>query len=274
MSTPPLLRFRTLPEVIVLTDQEFIRYSRQIMLADIGETGQLRLKQAKVLIVGLGGLGTVAASYLAGAGVGELWLVDGDEVDLSNLPRQLLYDLDSIENAKVYEARQRLLEANPEVTIHAEMGRVSFPELQTLVSQVDLVLDCSDNMATRYAINKACFTQGVELLSAAAIGWQGQLLMFSPNSPEFGCYQCLYPDAGEQTANCQSAGVIGPVVGQIASLQALEAIKHLAGLGSSLTESLLCFNGKTLSWQILTRQRDPQCDICARADSLLTEIIK
>ena len=248
-----------------MTDEDFLRYSRQIMLPEIGEAGQAKLADSKVLIVGLGGLGGLAAGLLGGAGVGELWLMDDDEVELSNLPRQLLFDLDSIGNAKVYETRNRLLEANPGLTVHALMERAGPEQLPDLVSGVDLVLDCSDNLATRFAINRACRARGRDLLVAAATGWQGQLMLFAANDAAAGCYQCLYPEALDSVGNCRTLGILGPVVASISTLQALEAIKHLAGVGASLKGKLACFDGKSFAWQQLQLNRDPQCPVCADA---------
>jgi len=244
-----------------LSDQEFLRYSRHLLLSEIGETGQLKLKQSKVLIVGLGGLGSVAALYLAAAGVGQLWLADHDLVDKTNLQRQILYENDRLNEGKAELARERLLNLNPEIELISVNQKLDEALLPDFVSQVDLVLDCSDNMPTRLAVNLACVEQQKPLISGAAIGFDGQLVCFSMQS-QSPCYVCLFPEPVTQSENCSNAGILGPVAGTIGSMQALQALKFLTSQPDCQLDQLFCFDGKTLDWQRLTFQKNHQCQTC------------
>lgn len=245
----------------MLTDNNFMRYSRQVMLDDIGVEGQNKLQQAKVLIVGLGGLGAPASLYLAGAGVGELILVDDDNLHISNLQRQILYRTKDIPNAKSDIAKQSLFALNPDIKITSYKQRVDEHSLSTLVKKADLVLDCTDNMLTRQAINRACVTQKTPLISGSAVGFSGQLIVFEPPFTH-GCYHCLYPDETEPQRNCQTAGILGPVVGVIGTLQALEAIKLLSGLPCSLSGKLRLFDGRKQNWNTLRLTPSKTCPVC------------
>ncbi|OAT51405.1 sulfur carrier protein adenylyltransferase [Proteus hauseri ATCC 700826] len=245
----------------MLNDNDFMRYSRQVMLEDFGLEGQNKLQQAKVLIVGLGGLGSPAALYLAGAGVGELILVDDDVLHVSNLQRQILYRTKDIPDAKSDIAKQSLLALNPDITITAYKQRLDDDVLPDLVKHVDLVLDCTDNMLTRQAINRACVAQQTPLVSGSAVGFSGQLMVFEPPFIQ-GCYHCLYPDETEPQRNCKTAGILGPVVGVIGTLQALEAIKLLSGLPSSLSGKLRLFDGKKQNWSTLRLTPSKTCSVC------------
>lgn len=245
----------------MLSDQEFMRYSRQLLLEDVSPEGQQKLKNSKVLIVGLGGLGSPASLYLAGAGVGELWLADHDDLHVSNLQRQVLYDTDDIEQSKAQLAAQRLRQLNPLVKTRAIVQKLEVETLIPLVEQVDLVLDCCDNMATRHAINAACVITNTPLVSGSAVGFGGQLMVLEPPFSS-GCYACLYPDQDEPERNCRTAGVLGPVVGVIGTLQALEALKLLVGLPSSLSGKLRLFDGKQQQWNTLQLTPSLQCPVC------------
>ncbi|PHM38957.1 QbsC [Xenorhabdus mauleonii] len=245
----------------MLNDQEFMRYSRQLLLEDIGPEGQEKLKASKVLIVGLGGLGAPAALYLAAAGVGNLYLADDDELHISNLQRQILYRTTDIPANKAQLAAQKLADLNPLVTITKLTERQDHASLIHAANQVDLVLDCSDNMSTRHAINAACIETNKPLISGSAVGFSGQLMVFEPPY-QHGCYACLYPDQEEPQRNCRTAGVLGPIVGVIGTLQSLEAIKMLAGLPSPLSGKLRLFDGKQQSWSTLQLTRSSQCPIC------------
>lgn len=245
----------------MLSDQEFMRYSRQLLLEDVSPEGQQKLKNSKVLIVGLGGLGSPASLYLAGAGVGELWLADHDDLHVSNLQRQVLYDTDDIEQSKAQLAAQRLHQLNPLVKTRAIAQKLEIETLIPLVEQVDLVLDCCDNMATRHAINAACVITNTPLVSGSAVGFGGQLMVLEPPFSS-GCYACLYPDQDEPERNCRTAGVLGPVVGVIGTLQALEALKLLVGLPSSLSGKLRLFDGKQQQWNTLQLTPSLQCPVC------------
>lgn len=245
----------------MLSDQEFMRYSRQLLLEDVSPEGQQKLKNSKVLIVGLGGLGSPASLYLAGAGVGELWLADHDDLHVSNLQRQVLYDTDDIEQSKAQLAAKRLRQLNPLVKTRAIAQKLEVETLIPLVEQVDLVLDCCDNMATRHAVNAACVMTNTTLVSGSAVGFGGQLMVLEPPFSS-GCYACLYPDQDEPERNCRTAGVLGPVVGVIGTLQALEALKLLVGLPSSLSGKLRLFDGKQQQWNTLQLTPSLQCPVC------------
>lgn len=245
----------------MLNDNDFMRYSRQVMLDDIGLEGQNKLQQAKVLIVGLGGLGSPASLYLAGAGVGELILIDDDELHVSNLQRQILYRTQDIPDAKSDIAKQSLLALNPDIKITSYKQRVDDDSLSELVKQADLVLDCTDNMLTRQAINRACVAQQIPLISGSAVGFSGQLMVLEPPFI-YGCYHCLYPDETEPQRNCKTAGILGPVVGVIGTLQALEAIKLLSGLPCALSGKLRLFDGRKQNWSTLRLTPSKTCPVC------------
>lgn len=245
----------------MLNDNEFMRYSRQLLLEDIGMAGQEKIQAARVLIVGLGGLGSPAALYLAAAGVGHLTLADDDILHLSNLQRQILYRTADTDSHKAQVAQRELQKLNPLCHCEIVTERLNADNLRTRVEQVDLVLDCSDNMATRHAINQACIDSRKPLISGSAVGFSGQLLVIEPPYSH-GCYRCLYPDLDTPTRNCRTAGVLGPVVGVIGTLQALEAIKMLAGGSSPLSGKLRLFDGKQQSWRSLQLTRSPQCPAC------------
>ncbi|KAA1175350.1 HesA/MoeB/ThiF family protein [Photorhabdus heterorhabditis] len=245
----------------MLNDQEFMRYSRQLLLEDIGPEGQEKLKSSCVLIVGLGGLGAPASLYLAAAGVGTIYLADDDQLHISNLQRQILYRTRDIPSAKTELAANQLNALNPLVKTTVFNQRQDVESLTKIVKQVDLVLDCCDNMATRHAINAACVAMRKPLISGSAVGFSGQLMVFEPPYSH-GCYTCLYPDQEEPQRNCRTAGVLGPVVGVIGTLQALEAIKMLTGLPSPLSGKLQLFDGKQQSWSTLQLSQSQQCPIC------------
>jgi len=215
----------------VLNDQELLRYSRQILLQHIDIDGQLKLKGSRVLIVGLGGLGAPVALYLAAAGVGELHLADFDTVDLTNLQRQIIHDTDSVGMSKVDSALKRLGAINPEIQLVAHRQALDADSLAAAVAAVDLVLDCSDNFSTREAVNAACVAACKPLVSGAAIRLEGQLSVFDPRRAESPCYHCLYGHGSEAELTCSEAGVVGPLVELVGSLQALAALKVLVGFG-------------------------------------------
>lgn len=243
-----------------MNDRDFMRYSRQILLGEIAVEGQQRLLNSRVLIVGLGGLGSPAAQYLAGAGIGTLVLADDDEVHLSNLQRQILYTTDDIARPKSQVAQQRLARINPDITLIALPQRLSGGALELEVARADVVLDCTDNMATRQAINAACVALNTPLITASAVGFGGQLMVLTPPW-EQGCYRCLWPDDSEPERNCRTAGVVGPVVGVMGTLQALEAIKLLSGTETSPGE-LRLFDGKSSQWRSLALRRASGCPVC------------
>ncbi|KAF1054940.1 MAG: Molybdopterin-synthase adenylyltransferase [Stenotrophomonas maltophilia] len=246
----------------MLSDEELLRYSRQILLAQIDVDGQLRLKQARVLIVGLGGLGAPVALYLAAAGVGELHLADFDSVDLTNLQRQIIHDTASVGLGKVDSAMQRLAALNPDVQLLPLRQALDADSLADAVAAVDLVLDCSDNFGTREAVNAACVAAGKPLVSGAAIRLEGQLSVFDPRRAESPCYHCLYGHGSEAELTCSEAGVVGPLVGLVGSLQALEALKLLAGFGEPLVGRLLLIDALGTRFRELRVKRDPGCAVC------------
>ncbi|WP_287029579.1 molybdopterin-synthase adenylyltransferase MoeB [Pseudomonas sp. UBA6310] len=246
----------------MLTDDELLRYSRQILLKQIDVDGQLRLKQSRVLIVGLGGLGSPVALYLAAAGVGELHLADFDTVDLTNLQRQIAHDSVSIGRTKVDSAMARLHALNPEVRLLAHRTALDADCLADAVAAVDLVLDCSDNFGTREAVNAACVATSRPLVSGAAIRLEGQLSVFDPRQADSPCYHCLYGHGSEAELTCSEAGVVGPLVGVVGSLQALEALKLLAGFGEPLVGRLLLIDAFGSRFRELRVRRDPECPVC------------
>lgn len=245
-----------------LSDAQLLRYARQILLPGLGYEGQRRLLGARVLVVGLGGLGSPVAMYLAAAGVGHLILADADRVDLSNLQRQILHTTERVGLAKVDSARRTLAALNPEIRLEGVGERLSAANLPALVAGVDLVVDGSDNFATRFAVNDACCAAGVPLVSGAAIRTEGQVAVFSgrPGGP---CYQCLYPRDGGEDETCSANGVLAPLVGIIGSIQATEALKVLAGLGEPLFGHLLVLDALTMDWRRLRLGADPRCPVCA-----------
>lgn len=246
----------------MLSDQALLRYSRQILLSQVDIEGQLRLQRSRVLIVGLGGLGSPVALYLAGAGVGELHLADFDEVDVTNLQRQILHDTASVGASKVDSALRRLSALNPEVRLVAHRQALDDEALVEAVGAVDLVLDCSDNFATREAVNRACVRQEKPLVSGAAIRLEGQLTVFDTRQAHSPCYHCLYGHGSEAELTCSEAGVLGPLVGLVGSLQALEALKVLAGFGETLVGRLLLIDALGTRLRELRVKHDPACAIC------------
>jgi len=250
----------------MLSDEELLRYSRQVLRAQIDIDGQLRLKQSKALIVGLGGLGSPVALYLAAAGVGELHLADFDTVDLTNLQRQVIHDSASVGMSKVDSALQRLQAINPEIGLVAHRQALDEDSLAAAVAAVDLVLDCSDNFATREAVNAACVAACKPLVSGAAIRLEGQLSVFDPRRDYSPCYHCLYGHGSEDELTCSEAGVIGPLVGLVGSLQALEAMKLLAGFGEPLVGRLLLIDALGTRIRELRVKRDPACTVCGKRD--------
>ena len=243
-----------------MNDSDFMRYSRQLLLEDIAIEGQQKLLASRVLIVGLGGLGSPAALYLAGAGVGTLVLADDDDVHVSNLQRQILFTSDDIAQPKTTAARARLARLNPQIELIALKQRLGGKALLDEVAKADVVLDCTDNMVTRQAINAACVALATPLITASDVGLGGQLMVLTPPW-EQGCYRCLWPDAHEPERNCRTAGIIGPVVGMMGTLQALEAIKLLSGMAAP-RNTLRLFDARTSSWRALALQRAQGCPVC------------
>jgi adenylyltransferase/sulfurtransferase len=246
-----------------MDDEALLRYSRQIMLPELGIDGQQRLRDARALIIGLGGLGSPAAMYLAAAGIGTLELVDDDQVDLSNLQRQILHTTDRIGRDKTSSAQDGLNALNPETQLILRNARLHHESLSDAVDDADLVLDCSDNFATRFALNQVCHDLRTPLVSGAAIRWDGQITVFDgqPGSP---CYRCLYTEDGEEELRCSENGVVAPLVGIIGAMQALEAIKLLCRVGEPLGGRLLMLDALRMQWRELRLKPDPACPVCGR----------
>ena len=244
-------------------DKQLLRYSRQIMLPEMDIEGQQKLLDATVLIVGLGGLGSPAAIYLATSGIGHLVLADDDQVELSNLQRQILHNDQSIGLTKVESATQTLQALNPDLRITGLTCRLEGDALREQVEQADVVVDASDNFTTRFAINRACLASKTPLVSGAAIRLDGQISVFDSRNADSPCYHCLYKDTGDENLSCSENGVLAPLVGIIGSIQALEVIKLITHVGKPLVGRLLVLDGRTMSWRELKLPKDPQCAHCA-----------
>ncbi|WP_295623556.1 molybdopterin-synthase adenylyltransferase MoeB [uncultured Nitrosomonas sp.] len=246
-----------------MNDHQLLRYSRHILLPQIDIAGQEKLNHSRALIVGAGGLGSPVALYLAASGVGNLTICDGDQVDLTNLQRQIMHDSQSIGLAKVLSAKQSLARINPEInviTIHEQVG----PEkLLQLTTEVDVVIDASDNFNTRYDINQACIANKKPLISGAAVHFNGQISVFDLRHDDSPCYHCLYPNIGSgEDMPCAIMGVFSPIVGIIGSMQAAEALKILLNIGASLSGRLLLLDGLTMNWHYIHLLKDPACPVC------------
>ena len=245
-----------------MNDQQLLRYSRQIMLPQIDIEGQQKLLASKVLIVGAGGLGSPASIYLAAAGVGQITIYDDDEVDLSNLQRQIAHHMNDIGTDKVISTQQTLKKINPEVKVIAVKQRLIGDVLNKEVECADIVLDCCDNFSTRFAINLACVKYQTALVSGAAIRFEGQVSVFTPGINNSPCYNCLYTDNGDEMQNCASNGVIAPITGIIGSIQAIEAMKLIINIGKTLTGRLLLLDGLTMQWNEMKLSKNKQCPTC------------
>jgi adenylyltransferase/sulfurtransferase len=247
-----------------MNDNQLLRYSRQIMLPQIDIEGQQKLLAAKVLIIGAGGLGSPAAIYLAAAGIGSITIYDDDVVELSNLQRQVAHHTPDIGTDKVISTRQTLNKLNPDVNVRAIKQRLSGEQLDLEVIRADVVLDCSDNFSTRFAINSACVRHQTALVSGAAIRFEGQVSVFTPGKNNSPCYNCLYSSDGEELQNCATNGVIAPITGIIGSVQALEAMKLILAIGETLTGRLLLLDGLTMEWNTMKLKKNPVCPTCSR----------
>ena len=247
-----------------MRDDQLLRYSRHLLLDELGPDAQQRFGAAHALIVGAGGLGNPAAQFLAAAGIGTLTLCDADTVDLTNLQRQILFAMSDVGSAKVDAAACRLAAINPEVQIAPLRERVDGERLERLVAAADVVLDCTDNFATRHAINRACVNAQRPLVSGAAIRFDGQIAVFDMRSTESPCYHCLFGDGEElEETRCATMGVFAPLVGIVGATQAAEALKILAGVGVTLAGRLLLIDALTMQWRELRVPRDPHCEVCA-----------
>lgn len=247
-----------------MNDAQLLRYSRQILLPEVGIEGQERLLNAKILIIGLGGLGSPAAMYLAAAGVGHLFLCDFDVVDLSNLQRQIIHSISDIGKPKVTSAGETLLALNPDVKITALDQQLDENGLAETVADVDVVLDCTDNLLTRFAINQASVDTQTPLVSGAAIRMEGHISVFRNDKPDSPCYRCLYPSEELPVETCAQTGILAPVVGIIGSLQALEAMKLIMGVGETLAGWLLLLDALNMELSRIKLLKNMNCPVCRR----------
>lgn len=247
-----------------MQDAQLLRYSRHILLDEFGVEAQQRLSSSHALIVGAGGLGCPAALYLAASGIGRLTIADGDKVDATNLQRQILYRDKSVGSPKAGSAREALREVNPEVEVIALGERLEGGAIERAVASADVVLDCTDNFATRHALNRACVKHRKSLVSGAAIRFDGQLAVFDLRREEAACYACLFPeDAAAEDVACAVMGVFSPLAGTIGTLQAAEAIKLLCAIGTPLDGRLQMFDSLDGEWRTVRVPKDPDCPVCA-----------
>lgn len=245
-----------------MNDEELLRYSRQIMLPEMDVAGQQALLDATALVVGIGGLGAPVAMYLAAAGLGKLILVDDDQVDLSNLQRQIIHDTEAVGTPKVASGAARIAALNPGTEVVTIARRAQGDELANLVREADIVLDATDNFGTRYEVNEACIALGKPLVSGAAIRMEGQVAVFDPREADSPCYRCLYADGTDEELNCSENGVAAPVVGIIGCIQAMEALKLITGIGETLTGHVLYMDAKRMDWRKLKLPKNPRCPTC------------
>jgi len=245
-----------------MNDDQLLRYARQILIPQIGIEGQQKLLDSHITIFGLGGLGSPAALYLAAAGIGKLTLVDHDQLDLTNLQRQIAHREDNIGINKTESASETLKALNPEPVINCIDHQLHGDDLEQLVKAADIVIDATDNFDSRFEINQCCYDNKTPLVSGAAIRLEGQLSVYDFRNNESPCYRCLYHEVDEQTETCSENGILGPVVGTIGCLQALEAIKTLLDLGDSLQGQLLIFDAFSMDWRKMKLRKDPACPVC------------
>jgi len=244
-----------------MTDEELLRYSRHIFVPQIDITGQQKISKANILVIGLGGLGSSASLYLAAAGIGTLHLADFDNVEISNLQRQIIHNTTNIGLNKAKSAQKQLQMLNPHINIIPHDQKLSFEQLSQLTASSDVILDCTDNFTARDAINRACVMHHKPLVSASAIGTNGQITTFDLRDLQSPCYQCLFA-GDEENLTCSQAGVLGPIVGILGAMQALEALKIIAQFGTSLTGKLLCFDALSCKMRTFNFERDLSCPVC------------
>ncbi len=245
-----------------MDDKQLMRYKRHLLLPQIDVAGQQRLLNASILVIGSGGLGSPVLMYLAAAGIGKLHLCDDDTVEISNLQRQILFDGSTLGQPKAGAAALRLREINPDCEVIAEVSRLEGDALNTAIAEVDLVIDCSDNFSTRFAVNQSCVENRKTLVSGAVIRMEGQVAVFSGYKKDKPCYHCLYQPEAYNDETCTSSGVLGPAAGVIGSLQATEAIKLITGIGDSLEGRLLLFDAMAMRFNELKLKKDPHCPVC------------
>lgn len=249
-----------------MKDEQLLRFSRQIMLPTMDVAGQQELVDATVLIVGMGGLGCPAAMYLSAAGVGHLVIADDDTVEITNLQRQIAHEQSNLGESKVSSAEATLKGLNPDVRITQIKNRLEGDLLEQAIVSADVVVDASDNFNTRFAVNQSCLKNKKPLVSGAAIRMEGQVAVFDSENPESPCYQCLYTECDDDDASCSQNGVMAPLVGIIGSVQAMETIKLITGIGNSLVGRLLLLDAATMQWREMKLPRDPSCPACGGSD--------
>lgn len=247
----------------MLSDDELLRYSRQILMPNFDIAGQQALKSARVLIVGSGGLGCPVALYLGAAGVGHLTLVDDDDIEVANLQRQIAFETAQMGESKAERLADRIRGINPLITVDVIRQRLEGEDFDAPVAQASLVLDCCDNFNTRFALNRACVKAGVPLVSGAAIRGEGQISVYDSRQPQSPCYHCLYPEQGNEDLTCSEAGVIAPLVGMVGAAQAMEAIKVISGVGKTLVGRLLIVDAWRMEWREMKLAKDPACPVCS-----------
>ncbi|MDH5423368.1 MAG: molybdopterin-synthase adenylyltransferase MoeB [Gammaproteobacteria bacterium] len=246
-----------------MNDDQLLRYARQILMPQFGIEGQQKLLNSHIAIIGMGGLGSPAALYLAAAGIGELTLIDSDELDLTNLQRQIVHQEHNIGVNKTESARQTLQALNPEPVINCIPRQLHDDDLSQLIKSVDVVIDATDNFDSRFEINRFCFQHKTPLVSGAAIRMEGQLSVYDFRNADSPCYRCLYHEVEARAETCSENGILGPVVGTIGSLQALEAIKVITDIGDSLQGQLLIFDAFSMDWRKMKLRKDPACPVCS-----------
>lgn len=252
-----------------MNDDQLLRYSRHILLDEIGIEGQARILAAHALVIGAGGLGSPAALYLASAGIGQLTLADGDTVDLTNLQRQILHTQTRVGLGKAASGKAALAEINADVQVEAIAERLQGERLSALVAAADVVLDCCDNFATRHAVNRACVAHGTPLVSGAAIRFSGQLSVFDTRQADAPCYHCLFPEGEDvEETRCAIMGIFAPLTGIIGAMQAAEALKLVSGAGTPASGRLLLLNALSMEWRSVKFGRDPACPVCAGRTTL------
>lgn len=249
-----------------MNDDQLLRYSRHILLPQVDIKGQQALLDAHVMIVGLGGLGSPVATYLAASGVGRLTLVDDDIVELSNLQRQVIHSEAQIGHSKVSSAEDRLKAINSDVELQLIDRRLNKAELLAATQDVDVLVDCSDNFATRFLLNEVSQVQGLPLVSGAAIRFEGQVTVYDPRQPGMPCYRCLYEDKGELEETCSESGILSPILSVIGGVQAVETVKLLMDVGDSLAGRLLILDAFSMSWREIKMKQDPTCPVCQKAE--------
>lgn len=245
-----------------MNEQQLDRYGRHISLPQIGASGQQKLLDSHALIVGMGGLGSPVAMFLAAAGVGKLTLADFDVVELSNLQRQIAHTTGRIGQLKTHSAKTACLELNPDISIETIDYALEAEDLPELMPSVDIVIEGSDNFPTRFAVNRACVQYKKPLVSGAAIRFDGQITVFRPDHPDSPCYNCLYKEGSDAAETCAATGVLAPLVGMVGSVQAMEAIKVLTGAGTTLESRLVLFDGLSMEWNEIRLSKNPDCPVC------------